>query len=236
MKRRRSDRVLAAVFGLLLTACGSVQGALEIGHPTQSPISELRTSTPPGAAVSSGEELGLAPTFTPVCRNCLGYFVPPDLYDAMGLKELRSSPYVSGLIPWFRFPVKCFFAFTNAVPPLYLKDNNLQLVYGFSVALDGPQDEKSFDELFIAEFPALEQQTLTAWSSDATPIQGLAVGDSSVGVAARPTVNGYVWALNAVSFRVGQSGGFVFTLYPARARAPEDILRIARLYARHLKP
>lgn len=74
----------------------------------ETPIPDLRTSTPPGKALHSAEELGLGAGFMPLWRNCLANFVPPDLYDAMGLKELRSSPYVSGLIPRFRFPVKCF--------------------------------------------------------------------------------------------------------------------------------
>jgi len=236
MQRRSADQVLAAVCGLLLTACGTLKGALQLGHPLQASVSELRTSTPPGQAVSNGEELGLGPEFTPVCRNCLGNFVPFDLYDAGGLKELRHSPYESGLIPWFRFPVKCFFAFTNAAPPLYLKDNHLQLVYGFSVALDRPEDQTSFDDLFISEFPALEQQTLMEWTSDASPIQGVAVGDRSAGVAAKPVVNGFAWSLNAVSFRVGDIGGFVFALHPAAMGASNDIAQIAQLYADHLKP
>ena len=129
-----------------------------------------------------------------------------------------------------------FFAFTNAAPPLYLKDNDFQLLYGFSVALKGVEDERAFDDVFGTEFPALQRKAVLNWTPDATEIKGIAVGDKSVGVAAKTTVNGFIWSRHAVSFRVEAVGAFVFTLYPAPMAAPNNIAQIAQLYARHLAP
>jgi hypothetical protein len=232
---RRTLTAHALALAFILAACTDLRGAIYSGVPRATPIPELRMSTPPGQPIRTGGELGLGKGFMPVCRDCLGYFVPPDLYSAAGLKELRKSPYVSGLIPWFRFPMKCFFAFTNAVPPLYLKDQDLQVIYGFSVALHSPEDQKDFDDVFITEFPALERQSLLSWTSSATVISGVTVGDQSVRVAANASLNGYEWRLQAISFRQGDVGGFVFTLSPAAAKAPQDILQIAQLYAKHLR-
>ena len=227
MKHAYHAAVLLAC--LALAGCGGASGNPAAVAPEQLPTLPPFSSTSaqlPGA-VSSGDELGLGPTFLSICRCDLAKKLPAGLEYAAGVKELRDATYPTALIPWFRFPVNGNFAFVNG--------DNTQFVAGGSVVLKDRERQTQFDAVFVKEFPANWKLSLPELTPDAAQIEDVSVGDTSVGVTANPTIDGSAWRLNAVSFRDGDAGGFVFTVYPATAEGPGDIVKIAQLYAESIK-
>ncbi|MFH1184922.1 MAG: hypothetical protein V1755_07770 [Chloroflexota bacterium] len=215
--RNPSTRLFSVAFltVALLTSCAPSTSA------------PLPTPTPLPGEINNPAVLGLGAEFVPICRQCLNKVFPSDLAYAAGMKELRNSQYPDGLIPWFRFQIKKFFAFANG--------DNTRFVEGNTVFLTDPKDQAVFDDLFIAKFYANWNQSVQQWTPDAAEIKDVTVGDKSVGATAELTVDGFAWRLSAVSFRAGDVGAFVFTLYPAAADAPGDIVKIARMYADSIK-
>jgi hypothetical protein len=196
--------------------------------PTSSPTPTLApTPTSAPGEISSATQLGLAADFVPISSDDLTLKYPPKLVFAGGIKEQKDQIYPLGLIPWFQFPLKARFGFTN--------NDNTQFVYGYTVVLATSKDQASFDALFVSEFFAKMRISVLQWTPNAAKIKNVAVGDKSVGVTSSPNVDGSAWNLNVVSFRLGDTGAFVFTLYPASASAPIDIVKLAQVYAGALK-
>ena len=223
MKSHRSKQSLAVLILLLLTACATVPPTTPSPLPTLAPF----THTWRPGDITSGDQLGLGPELAQICKDCLRTYFPADLDYAAGLKELRNSTYPDGLIPWFKYPPQGNYAFVNA--------EHTEFVEGFTVALKDAERQSAFDDLFVARFFPLMHQTLLEWSPESLELKDVTVGDKSSGIVAQPTVSGFAWRLEAVSFRVGDLGAFVFSLYPAGADAPNDIAKIAQLYADSLK-
>jgi hypothetical protein len=227
---------------IALTACGPAAAGPSGAAPTEAP-----TSPPPPAAaatstvaptavptptsapgeISSADQLGLPAGFVPISSDDLALKYPAKLVYSGGIKVEKDQFFPQGLIPWSQFPKQAGFAFTNS--------DNTQFVHGFTVALAGPKDQSSFDALFVSEFFAKMRLSVLRWTPNAAKIKGVAVGDKSVGVTSSPKIDGAAWTLNVVSFRVGDTGAFVFTLYPAAATAPIDIVKLAEMYASTLK-
>jgi len=204
----------------------SAPSPTEVPTATVAPTAvQLPTSAP--GVISSPDQLGLAADFVPISFDDLALKYPPKLLFAGGIKEEKDQFYPLGLIPWFQFPLKARFAFTNS--------DNTQFVHGFTVALANPKDQSSFDALFVSEFFAKMRLSVLRWTPNAAKIKGVAVGDKSVGVTSSPKIDNTAWTLNVVSFRVGDTGAFVFTLYPASATTPIDIVKLAETYAGTLK-
>jgi len=225
MNSHRSKQSLAVLIVLLLTACATVPrtAVAPTTIPTPFPF-----PTRSALAFSYGTELGLGYEFQKIWRGYdLTARFPAALVYAAGIKEFRDSTYPDALIPWFRFPAKNNFAFGTS--------DNTQFVEGSSVLLKDAESQETFDDLFIAQLLPLEQKSVSEWTSDVAPIQDVAVGDKSSGIVAQPTVDGFAWRLEAVSFRLGDIGAFVFTLYPAAATAPADVVKLAQVYADSLK-
>ena len=189
--------------------------------PTLPPFSSTSAQLP--GAISGGDELGLGSEFRWICRCDLAKNFPSELEYAAGIKELRTTAHPAGLIPWFRFPGNGNFAFVNL--------DNTQFVHGASVVLKDLERQDQFDAVFVEEFLAAWKLGMLELAPDAVEIGDVSVGDKSVGVTATPMIDGSSWRLNAVSFRKGGVGAFVFELYPAQADGPGDIVKIAQTYA-----
>ena len=224
---------LGTVCALLLAACGAVPPAA--APPTSAPASPP-TATPRPGEVNNGQVLGLGPEFAFICRKCVNeHFPAAGLEYAAGLQELKNEAYPKGIIPWFHFQTQGFFGFGNGGTQQPADPANPQMVYGSSVVLSGAEDRSTFDALYITDFATKIGSSMPEGSPGASEIKDVAVGDMSAGATAEATVNGSSWRLNAVSFRQGDVGAFVFTLYPAAANAPADIVKVAQLYAESLK-
>jgi hypothetical protein len=178
--------------------------------------------------ISSPDEVGLPAGFAAVPKDELAAKVPPELLTAAGFKEDKTDPYFStDQLAWFQFPVKASFGFANA--------DGTQFVYGYTVDLSGPKDAVTFDARDGEELVIKTQVALFHATKDVKRIKDVAVGDKAFGVTAKPIVKHFAWVLNVVPFRLGTTGAFVFTLYPASAEPPIDIVKLARAYADTLK-
>lgn len=195
--------------------------------PTATATSEPTPTSAPGE-IGSGNQIGLGADFVAVPKDDLAGKMPPELLIAGGLKEWpKSYPYYSVTPHWLEFPAKASFAFANA--------DSTEFVYGYTVALPDAKDQTRFDSSFVDEFYAKERLEVLIYTQDSARIKDLAVGDKSSGMTAKPVVHGFAWRFNMISFRVGSTGAFVFTLYPASADAPIDIVKLAQTYASTLK-
>jgi hypothetical protein len=222
MTSRRSPHFLGVLVLVLLTACSVMAPAT----PTPLPTLALFTHTWRPGDIASSDQLGPGPELAQICRDCLRTYFPADLDYAAGLKELRNSTYPDGLIPWFKYPPQGNYAFVNA--------EHTEFVEGFTVALKDDERQAEFDDLFVSQFLGRMQETLASLAPDTSAIAAVAVGDKSVGVTSDPTANGTAWRLNVVSFREGAVGAFVFCLHPAAGPPPNDVVKMAELYAASL--
>ncbi len=237
------SRIAGIVLFVVASACGTppqptvpapVTQPTTAAAPTEVPTATVAPSptvapTPTSApgTFSSAAELGLPPEFASIPKDDLAAKVPPKLLAAAGLKEDEADPYYAvDQVHWFQFPVKASFGFVNG--------DNTQFVYGYTVALTDPKDQSGFDSAFVAEFFAKMRLSVLPWTPNAAKIKDLSIGDKSSGVTAQPKIDGFVWSLNAISFRVGDTGAVVFTLYPGSASAPIDIVKLAQAYQENL--
>ncbi len=229
------------VLCLALTGCGatatsptiavSTEAATAIPPPTAIPTETtvppaVPTLTPRPGEFDNASQLGLSSDFVKVPKDDIAQKLPPALLMAFGFKEDHTDPYFdTDQVAWFQYPVKSSFGFANG--------DNTKFVYGYTVNLFNPSDQTAFDvrdgeELMIKMHIALLQYT-----QDGKKIKDLNVGDKSTGITATLSPHGVHWAFNLVTFRVGGTGAFVFTLY--QGDAPIDIVKLAQLYADTLK-
>ena len=219
------------------TAAPPTVPATSAPQPTVAPTATVAptiapTPTSAPGVISSGDQLGLAAEFVPISKDDLAQKIPPELAPAAGISEPSKQSSISQTCPgcvihWFQFPVKASFAFVNA--------DATKFVYGYTEDLSGPKDQSTFDTFFVDNFFANMRLNVLQYTQDAKKIKDLSVGDKSSGVTARPAPHGVAWQLNVVSFRVGSTGAFVFTLYPGAADPPIDIVKLAQAYAATLK-
>ena len=200
-------------------------------QPTEAPTATATSVPTPTSApgeISNGDQVGLGPEFVTVSKDELASKFPPKLLIAGGLMEApKSDPFYSVTMHWLEFPAKASFSFVNA--------DNTEFVYGYTVTLAEAKDQTKFDSSYVDEFYAKERLGVLPYTQDAAKIKDVAVGDKSAGVTASPKVEGFAWHLNVISFRVGDTGAFVFTLYPADKDSPVDIVKLAQSYAATLK-
>jgi hypothetical protein len=236
--------VIAVISCIVLAGCAAPAAAPTPLPPTEAPTAPPPTPAPsattaptatavptptsaPGV-ISSPDQLGLPSGFVAVPKDDLAAKLPPELLTAAGFKEDRKDPYfATDQLAWFQFPVKASFGFANA--------DNTQFVYGYAVDLSGPQDAVTFDARDGEELVIKTSVSLFHATKDVVRIKNVAVGDKAYGVTAKPIIRDFPWVLNIVPFRLGTSGAFVFTLYPASVEAPIDVVKLAEVYAGTLK-
>jgi hypothetical protein len=234
--------VIILIGCLALTGCISAPVTIAVAptevpttlpQPTMVPTSTVAptavpTPTSAPGVLSSPDELGLPTGFVAVAKDDLASKVPAGLLTAAGFKEDKTDPYfATDQLAWFQFPVKASFGFVNS--------DNTQFVYGYTVDLSGPKDAVTFDARDGEEIVIKTQVALFFATKNVVRIKDVAVGDKAFGVTAKPIIKHFAWVLNIVPFRLGTTGAFVFTLYPASATAPIDIVKLAQAYAGTLK-
>ena len=205
----------------------TIEAPISTVAPTVVPTLAPTPTSAPGM-ISSPDQLGLPAGFVAIAKDDLASKVPAGLLMAAGFKEDKTDPYfATDQLAWFQFPVKASFGFVNA--------DNTQFVYGYTVDLSGPKDAVTFDARDGEEIVIKTQIALFQATKDVVRIKEVAVGDKTFGVTAKPIIKHFNWVLNIVSFRLGTTGAFVFTLYPTSATAPIDIVKLAQIYAGTLK-
>ena len=232
--------IIAIISCIVLAGCAAPAPA-----PTPLPPTEAPTALPPTAAptattaptalptptsapgeISSAEQLGLAADFVALPKDEVIRKVPTELLISRVLiEDPKNYFHNSTAINWLEFPVKASFAFAKA--------DSTEFVYGYTVNLSDSKDQAKFDSVFVQQLYTIVKHSLT-YIKDSAPIKDLAVGDKSGGITTKLGL-GNGWRYNVISFRVGSTGAFVFTIYPADAAAPIDIVKLAEIYAGTLK-
>jgi hypothetical protein len=232
--------IAGLVVCLALTACGSAPANPTPAAPAELPTSAPQQTVAPSATVapttaptptsapgviSSADQLGLAADFVALPKDDVILKVPPELLVTRVLIEDPKNPFHNiTAVNWLQFPVKASFAFAKA--------DNKEFVYGYTVTLSDSKDQATFDSTFVEQLYAIEKHTLI-YTQDSAPLKDVAVGDKSGGLTTK-LLSGS-WGYNVVSFRVGSTGAFVFTIYPGDAQAPIDVVKLAQACAATLK-
>ncbi|MEW5868093.1 MAG: hypothetical protein AB1894_02375 [Chloroflexota bacterium] len=119
----------------------------------------------------------------------------------------------------------------------YLNSSNYELIFGFIARLPSPVEQATFDALLLYPefmFQAVGAERVEGWQN--TTIPGLAgIGDVSYGWTARYIQQANPFIIDAIAFRRGVAGVFVYIMYSQNRPIPVPVQQIASLMDQRVK-
>ncbi len=111
----------------------------------------------------------------------------------------------------------------------YLNSTNYELIFGFIARLPSQIEQATFDALLLYPeflFQAVGDEKVEGWQN--TTIPGLAgIGDVSYGMTARYVQQANPFIINAIAFRRGNAGVFVYEMHIQGKSLPIPVEQIA---------